>query len=299
MNGAAADGRDGDGYEPIREYALLSDCHSVALVSRHGSIDWYCSPRIDSPAVFGRLLDADRGGSCTLGPDAGDDGEWTVERRYLDRTMVLETVHHSDNGELRVRDCLAMRVGGRVHPLQQLIRVAECTSGTIDLAIDVAPRFDFGTIPPWVREHEDGSITAVGGSGGIALWSNLDLERAGRHDVRATARLEAGERAILSIGTHEPHALDDGFPDEIDAGQVLERLDATEQWWKDWCQRREGGHDGLGDGALRSALVLKSLVYAPTGAIAAAATTSLPEIPGGDWNWDYRFRISFHVPAVE
>lgn len=283
------DSIDLDAYEPIREYGFVSDCHSVALVSRRGSIDWYCTPRIDSQAVFGRLLDAERGGSCSLGPDSEENGEWTVERRYVDRSMVLETVHRSERGELRVRDCLAMRVGGRTHPLQQLIRVAECTSGTVDVAIDIEPRFDFGTIPPWVREHDDGSITAVGGSGGLALWSNLDLERVDRHDVRARARLETGDIAVLSIGTHEPQALDDGPPENVDIDQVLDRLEATEQWWEDWCVRRDGGHDGLDEAALRSALVLKSLTYAPTGAIAAAATTSLPEIPGGTWNWDYRF----------
>ena len=239
--------------------------------------------------MFGRLLDADRGGSCSIGPDSDDDGEWIVERRYVDRTMVLETVHRSDHGELRVRDCLVMRAGGRFHPVQQLIRVAECTSGTVDVAIDIAPRFDFGTIPPWVRVHGDGSVTAVGGSGGLALWSNLELRRVDRHDVGARATLGAGDRAVLSIGTHRPEMLDHGAPDELDVEQLMERVDATEQWWRQWCDRRSGGRDGLDPTALRSALVLKSLTYAPTGAIAAAATTSMPEIPGGSWNWDYRF----------
>lgn len=283
------DGTDPDDYEPIREYGFLSDCHSVALVSRRGSIDWYCTPRIDSQAVFGRLLDAGRGGFCSFGPDPDHAGEWAVERRYLERTMVLETIHRSEHGELRVRDCLAMRTGGRVHPHQQLIRVAECTAGTVDVALDIAPRFDFGTIPPWVRANDDGSITAVGGSGGLVFWSNLDLERVDRHDIAATATLDVGDLAVLSVGTHEPQTLDDGPPEQVDLEQILERLEATEAWWRRWCDRREGGHDGLDPAALRSALVLKSLTHAPTGAIAAAATTSLPEVPGGTWNWDYRF----------
>jgi GH15 family glucan-1,4-alpha-glucosidase len=279
-------------YEPISEYGLLSDCHSVALVSRRGSIDWYCVPRIDSQAVFGRLLDADLGGSCSIGPDREADrqaDDWTIERRYLDRTMVLETVHRSEEGELRVRDCLAMRVAGPLDPPQQLIRVAECTSGSVDVAIDISPRFDFGTIPPWVRQHPNGSITAVGGSGGLALWSNLEFERVDRYDVGARGRLRAGERAVLSISTYEPQALDAGPPEDVDVDELLERLEETERWWTGWCDNREGGHDGLDSESLRSALMLKSLMYAPTGAIAAAATTSLPEIPGGGWNWDYRF----------
>lgn len=276
------------GHQPIADYAMLSDCHSVALVSRQGSIDWYCSPHIDSPALFARLLDAETGGACYVGPDL-DSAKWFVERRYLDRTMVLETTHYSDQGRLRVVDCLAMRAGGRTRPLRQLLRFVECLAGEVEVAIDIAPRFDYGTIPPWVRQHDDGSLTAVGGSEGISIWSDLGLERANRHDICARSRLTEGQQGVLSIVTHAPHELDDGAPEEIAAAEALDRLDTTARWWSDWCDRREGGHDGLDGAALRSALVLKSLVHAPTGAIAAAPTTSLPEIPGGDWNWDYRF----------
>lgn len=269
---------------PIDDYALLSDCHSVALVSSGGSIDWYCTPRIDSPPVFGALLDQDRGGRCTMAPIA-DVTE--VKRRYLDRTMVLETVFHTESGTLRVRDLMAMHVGGRERPRRQLIRQATCLDGQIELRCEVAPRFDFGMVPPWLKRIGDGSLTAVGGSGGLAIWFDRHLEISDRHDAVADITLARGDECTLALTSERPEFLDEGLPEAIDRDTVDDRVAETIDWWRRWCSNREGGD--IESTSLRSALVLKSLVHAPTGAIAAAATTSLPEILGGNWNWDYRY----------
>jgi GH15 family glucan-1,4-alpha-glucosidase len=269
---------------PIADYGLLSDCHSVALVSRTGSIDWHCTPRVDSPPVFGRLLDVERGGNCVIAPT----GEIVDRsRRYLDRTMVLETVLTTERGSLRIHDLLAMRRGGRDRPRRQLVRIAECADGEVEVDVLVAARFDFGMIPPWLRAHDDGWFTLVGGNTGLAIWSDAPLEIEDRHDLRGRRTLRAGQSICLSVTNHPPERLDDGPPDD-DGPEVRARLDETVEWWRRWCDERDGDRDGDGR-MLRSALVLKSLVHAPTGAIAAAATTSLPEIPGGTWNWDYRF----------
>lgn len=285
-HGARERAPDDDGLQPpIDDYALLSDCHSAALVSSRGSIDWFCTPRIDSPASFGRLLDLELGGSCRI--EARD--VVAISRRYVDRTMVLETTLTTSTGELRIRDCLTMCRGGRERPRRQLVRQATCVEGEVDVDVLVAARFDFGLIPPWVREHGDGRFTLVGGSTGLVVWADPPLELHDRHDLRGSHRLGTDESFRLAIGTEPPELLDDGPPVDLTVVEVDDHLDETVEWWRDWCDARAGGHDGLGDDVLRSALVLKSLVHAPTGAIAAAATSSLPEVPGGSWNWDYRF----------
>lgn len=276
---------------PISDYALLSDCHSVALVSRRASIDWFCTPRIDSPPAFGRLLDSEIGGSCRIVP-AGDVLE--AERRYVERTMVLDTTLRTSSGRLRVRDCFAMhrdfgRPGAGDHPRRQLIRQVTCLDGEVDVEVVIAARFDFGLIPAWVREHGDGEFTLVGGSTGLSVWTDAALELCGHHDIGGSRRLGRDESFRLVIGTHPPQDLDDGPPDRETPERADDHVEETIRWWQEWCEAREGGRDGLDGAALRSALVLKSLVHAPTGAIAAAATTSLPEVPGGSWNWDYRF----------
>lgn len=286
LDAAALRSSERDRQPSIADYALLSDCHSAALVSSDGAIDWFCTPRIDSPATFSRLLDADLGGTCRIGP-CGDVVE--TSRRYVDRTMVLETTLRTTTGELRVRDCLTMCHGGRERPRRLLVRRATCTEGELDVDVLVAARFDFGLIPPWVREHDDGRFTLVGGSTGLAVAADPPLELHDRHDLRSRVHLGTGESVRLVVGTRPPELLDDGPPSSITTDDVDQHLEETVAWWRDWCDARAGGHDGSGDEVLRSALVLKSLVHAPTGAIAAAATSSLPEVPGGSWNWDYRF----------
>jgi GH15 family glucan-1,4-alpha-glucosidase len=274
-------------YPPIADYALISDCHSMALVSRDGSIDWCCMPRVDSPSCFGRLLDWERGGYCQISPVDGDD-EFRTHREYLADTMVLATTFSGGAGEARVLDCFAMRRGGREEPYRQLIRVVEGVRGKVDLLIRISPRFDYGEVKPWVRRSSLTVHTAVGGSTGLLVSTDFEVEMANGHDLLAQVTVRAEERVRLSIHFHRPEQLDSELAAAHSTASVDERLDDTITWWRRWAQKPQlDGPDG--PSARRSALVLKALTNAPTGAMAAAATTSLPESVGGNRNWDYRF----------
>lgn len=277
-------------YPPIGDYALLSDCHSAALVSRSASIDWCCMPRIDSPSVFGRILDWERGGHCSVEPEGAITGG---TRTYLDHTMVLETRLPVPGATLVVRDCLTMTEGGAQNPNHQLIRVLQALDGPVTVTVRVSPRFDYGGVAPWWRDHDHGRCSAVGGSEGLIIWSDLGLAIEDHHDLVARVTLQSGETRRLSLRFCEPELLDEQPPpDGIDANTVDARLEETVQWWREWCNRRDrdaADGDRLDPPLLRSALVLKSLVTANTGAIVAAPTTSLPEEIGGERNWDYRY----------
>src|SRR5437588_3545481 len=132
---------------PIADYALIGDCHTAALISRSGSIDWCCLPRFDSGSAFGRLLDREHGGHCAIAP--ADGGEWEVSREYLKDTLVLETTFSGPAGAARLIDCFT--TGGASE--RQIVRVAEVTRGSMELQIAVAPRFDYGQVRPWIRRH--------------------------------------------------------------------------------------------------------------------------------------------------
>lgn len=271
-------------YPPIGDYAFLGDCHAVALVSRLGSIDWCCLPRIDSASCFGRLLDWERGGYCAISPRE----PVAVRRDYLADSLVLETRLRGARGEARLLDFFAMRVGGRRDPRRQLIRIVEGLRGDLDLAAVVAPRFDYGAILPWVRAHDRGVWTALGGDAALVLSTDLPLALSRRHDLVAAFTLRAGERRRLSIEHRPPAAVHPGDPRGVAMDALDRRLDETLAWWRAWSARstwRGPGRRRL----LRSAAVIKGLVHAPSGAIAAAATTSLPESPGAGRNWDYRY----------
>lgn len=138
--------RDQTYYPPIAAYALIGDCHAAALVSRTGAIDWCCLPRFDSGSCFGRLLDREQGGHYTIGPV--DEATSVVTRRYLNETLVLETTFRTPDGEVRLIDCFTMRQGGKRQPYRQLLRVLEGIRGHVDLAMRIAPRFDYGALKP-------------------------------------------------------------------------------------------------------------------------------------------------------
>ena len=277
-------GRD---YRPIEHYGFLADCHSSALVSRDGSIDWCCMPRLDSRSVFARLLDSERGGYCQIRPE----GKFRSGRRYLDSTLVLETIFETDTGKARLLDCMTMRRGGRLSPRKQILRVIEGLEGSVDFAIRVSPRFDYGTVKPWIQRHgRDGfpRYSVIGGADGLLVSGLPELERDGRHDLKAAVAVRAGGRARLSIIYRKPEAIDDGYT-AVDSAEELDAiLEETLDWWRHWA-KKGGARGPHADLAMRSAVVLKGLTNAPTGAIAAAATTSLPEAMDGDRNWDYRF----------
>jgi GH15 family glucan-1,4-alpha-glucosidase len=272
-------------YPPIADYALIGDCHSAALVSRTGAVEWCCMPRIDKGSLFARMLDRDRGGHCTIRVAGGG----SRDRRYLGDALVLETTLHGEAGDGVLIDCMTMREGGARDPHNQLLRVVECRRGKLEIDVEIAVRFDYGSVRPWLRKHGPAVHSAVGGDDGLAVVCDAPLAIADRHDLRGRAELRAGQRMHLSLEMVSPADLEfeppgDHPPEELDA-----RLEETVAWWRRWASEGTPLPGPEAAGAQRSAMTLKALQNARTGAIAAAPTTSLPEAPGGPRNWDYRF----------
>jgi GH15 family glucan-1,4-alpha-glucosidase len=271
-------------YPLISDYGYISDCHSAALVSKSGSVDWCCMPRIDSKSCFGRLLGWDRGGYCIIGPAS----EFKVSRRYLGDSLILETTFTSDGGQVKLLDCFTMREGGMHHPHNQLLRIVEGIGGTVDMKVKIVPRFDYGSIKPWIRKTKNGNHTAIGGSDGLFISGDINLSLTELHDLEGQFTIDRGERKRLSLVWNQPENLDDTSLKPPSAEELDERLKQTIDWWNDWTARYT--FDGRWSKyVLQSAIVLKGLTNAPTGAIAAAPTTSLPEAPKSSRNWDYRF----------
>ena len=275
-------------YPPIADYGLIGDCHSLGLVSRRGSVDWCCMPRLDSPSCFGRLLDWDKGGHFSIAPSGQDGQKWQAERGYLGDSLVLETRFRTPTGEARLVDAFAMRSGGREAPRHQLLRVVEGTGGGVELDVELLPRFEYGAAKPWIRRHGEGFFTAIGGNSGLVITTDLPLAASNAHGLAARVRLRAGERRRVSLCWDHPNHLHPGEPKPCPVDEVDERLAETLGWWERWVASRAGDPALRDPAVLRSAVVLKGLIYAPTGAIAAAGTTSLPEAIGGARNWDYR-----------
>lgn len=269
---------------PIENYCYIGDCHSAALISLDGSIDWCCMPRIDSNPCFSRLLGWENGGYCQIVPQE----KYRVKRRYLEDTMILETHFTTKSGKAKVYDFFPMRIGGKYFPYQQIIRIVEGVQGKVKFHARIAPVFDFGTAKPWIRLYKRTAFSALGGDNGLLISGDMGLSIANRFELAANFSVKKGERRYLAIQFNKPVELDDlvicvPSKDELDF-----RLEETKEWWKNWVVRCKftGPYAAY---ILRSALVLKSLSHAPTGAIAAAPTTSLPEAIGGTRNWDYRY----------
>jgi GH15 family glucan-1,4-alpha-glucosidase len=187
---------------------------------------------------------------------------------------------------MRIRDFFAMREHGALEPRRELIRIVECERGSADVRFEVAPRFDYGAVRPWLRRAATDVFTAIGGDDGLLVWSNGELN-VQREALVADGRIHAGERLRILVRFVRPHLLE-REQIALDGGEVDGRLEETAQWWRAWRARlSEDGPDH--DAVVRSALTLKALTYAPTGAIVAAPTTSLPETVGGERNWDYRY----------
>ncbi|NMH97511.1 glycoside hydrolase family 15 protein [Pseudonocardia acidicola] len=270
---------------PIADHALLSDRHGAALVTRAGSVDWLCLPRFDSPSLFGRLLD-DTAGHFHLRP-AGGDAE--VTRRYLDETMVLQTTFRTGDGTVALTDALATGAGADPHALgagapRLLVRVLECTAGTVDVEVEFAPRPEYGLVHPLITVVPGGAV-ARGGCDVLALSCPAALTVCG---PTATARimLRAGERATLGMlhrTTSEP------FPAPLPAAELDAALTETVDAWRAWSRLHQNYQGPWRELVHHSGRVLQALSYQPTGAVVAAATTSLPEEAGGERNWDYRF----------
>jgi GH15 family glucan-1,4-alpha-glucosidase len=275
-----------DAYLPIADYALIGDCHSAALVSKDGSIDWCCLPRFDSGSAFGRLLDRRRGGHCSLAPTT--DGPWEYARSYLDDTLVVETKVTGPAGEARLVDCFLVRDDAVGTDERQILRVVEGVRGSLEFEARVAPRFDYGQVRPWIRRHGHRLYSAIGGNDAVLVWCEHELAEDPEHELVGRFDVGPGDRVRLVLTYCGPEDVDAEPPQEPDAGALDELLDATIEWWRDWASPlRLDTRDE--PAARRSGIVLKALTHAPTGAVVAAPTTSLPEAIGGPRNWDYRF----------
>jgi pentatricopeptide repeat protein len=241
-------------------------------------------PRIDARSCFGRILDWDRGGYCQISPAE----PYQSDRRYIKDTLVLETTFTTATGQARLIDCFPMRRGGAEEPHEQILRIVEGMRGSLRLVLRAVPRFMYGTVKPWIRFVDQTHYVALGGSDGLLFSGNFDFRMDHRHDLSGECNIAKGQRAYLSILYRKPETLDQGKVSVPTLQDLDKRLDETIRWWKTWVSQSSSIRI-YSEEALRSAIVLKGLTNAPTGAIAAAATTSLPESPGGTRNWDYRY----------
>jgi GH15 family glucan-1,4-alpha-glucosidase len=256
----------------IEDYAMIGDCNTAALISCDGSIDWLCLPRFDSGACFAALLGTPEHGRWLLAP-AGNSVK--ARPRYRESTLILETDYETPEGAVTVLDfmpprgaapCLVRRVTGR--------------RGQVPMHTEIIIRFDYGALVPWVQRMDQG-ISAIAGPNAIHVHSDVGLHG---EDFKTVAdfSVSAGESKTFVLSWHASHL--DAAP-RLDAGQALEE---TDRWWREWSSRCS--YQGpWRDQVLRSLITLKALTYAPSGGIAAAVTTSLPEMIGGVRNWDYRY----------
>ena len=282
---------------PIADYALLSDCHSAALVSRGGSIDWLCFPRFDSPSIFGRLLDADAG-HWSIRPVA--DAE--VTRRYRGDTMVLETTFRTATGVVELVDALAVGRNERGHELgagapSVLLRCIGGISGEVDVEMVYSPRPEYGLVYP-LLEPLDGGLAARGGATLLNLCSAVPVD-VDEFDGRARFTVREGETYRFAL---DHKSTSQELPRHWENQEIEERLGDTEYAWTTWSELHQAYEGPWRELVHLSGRVLYALTYFPTGAICAAATTSLPETPGGERNWDYRYSwvrdASFTIQAL-
>ena len=269
---------------PIADYGLLADCNSAALVDRDGSIGWLCLPRYDSPAVFAQILDP-QGGHWQIKPS----GASRSERRYVPGTLVIETTFVTESGTVRLTDAMAFSEGQRHHKLgfgapHLVLRLVEGVLGEVAMQLELAPRPEYGLVKPLFRATDSGGRT-FGGPNQVVVSAGV-ATTIQDSTMSATFTVPAGERVGFALQWAPP---DGPAPEPFAPDEVAERIEDTVEAWRSW----EAEHD-VYDGPHRelvrlSSRVLKGLTYRPTGAIVAAATTSLPETVGGERNWDYRY----------
>lgn len=283
---------------PIADYAMLSDRHSAALVSRAGSIDWLCVPRFDSSSVFARLLGEEAGHWSIRATGVTDD-----TRRYLGRTMVLETTFVTATGVVTVVDALAMGPGNRGHELGNgsphlLLRRVSCTEGEVEVEVDYSPRPEYGLIYPLLSEIE-GGIAAVGGADVLVLSTPSALAVA---DSTASGRFALRDGETVGFALHHCTRSDRGAARTWSPAEINEWIEDTIFAWESWSELHQAYEGPWRDLVHQSGRVLQALSFQPTGAICAAATTSLPETEGGTRNWDYRYAwvrdASFTIEAL-
>jgi GH15 family glucan-1,4-alpha-glucosidase len=267
----------------IGDYAAIGDGKSVALVGRDGSIDWLCWPRFDSPSLFGAILDpsAGRWRIAPVGPAQ-------TTRQYITDTNVLQTRFDTGTGSVVLTDLMPVASEGEKRrlllPEREILRLVECERGEVEIEWSFEPRPGYGHRAASVRRAGQLGLRAETGAGLLALRTDLPLEISGDGRVGGRARLASGAsaQASLTLATEGPAVL----PPLGEWSRAA--LDRTVQWWKTWASSAR--YDGpCREAVIRSALTLKLMVYAPSGAVVAAPTTSLPERIGGPLNWDYRF----------
>lgn len=280
-------------FPPIADYAFLSNCHTGALVAPDGSVDWLCVPAFDSPSAFGNLLD--RGaGSFRFGPFGINV---PTARTYVPGTHVLTTTWHTAGGWVLVHDALTM--GPRQGPdtvtphtrppadddaEHLLVRTVECLEGSVEIELVCEPAFDYGREPAaWTLVDDAGHSADASGAGQtLRLSTDMSIGIEGS-SARARHVLAKGERAFATLSWAA------GLASPGDAADATARIEATVQFWRSWLARARIPDHRLRHPLERSALAIKGLTYMPTGATVAALTTSLPETPGGERNWDYRY----------
>ncbi|MGH8175426.1 MAG: glycoside hydrolase family 15 protein [Steroidobacter sp.] len=264
---------------PIEDYALIGDCRTAALVSRGGSIDWLCLPHYSSPPIFASLLDRRRGGCFAIRPR----GEFTSARRYCSATPILETTFETASGVVRVLDLLPVLDGvSSLQPLREIQRIVQGDAGVVDLEIHLELRPDFGRRKPRLRMSDKLGWAYSWLNELLVVCTDIDLVCTDL-TLHGSVRIHAGERRRLSLAytRSTPGVL----PPLADADR---RFEHTSMWWRSWSDQctYAGAYKEV---VLRSALTLKLLSFALSGAIVAAPTTSLPEVIGGERNWDYRY----------
>jgi len=256
----------------IEDYGIIGDLHTAALVGTNGSIDWLCLPRFDSDACFANLLGDEENGRWQIAPA---DPDHTVERRYRDDTLVLETTFITKTGIVRLVDCMPIR---EEHP--QVVRLVHAVEGSVDMRMELSMRFGYGSAVPWVRRI-DGLLTAVAGPDGLALWTPAHTRGVDMQTV-AEFTVHSGEHVPFVLIYYPSH---EDPPRPVDAAYAI---DDTTMWWQEWARACNFEGEQC-EAVTRSLITLKALTYHPTGGIVAAATTSLPETVGGVRNWDYRY----------
>jgi GH15 family glucan-1,4-alpha-glucosidase len=264
----------------IEDYAIIGDCSTCALVGRNGSIDWLCWPRFDSAACFAALLGDSRNGRWLIAPSASGG---RITRSYCKDSLILETVFETDDGSIAVIDFMPpFHARSAVPGHSSVVRIVEGRTGRVSVRTELVLRFDYGSATPWVVRLDEwqNGITAIAGPNLVVLRTPAKVEGQDMATVGEFV-VEAGE-SVPFVLTYGPSHLK--LPPPTDA---IAALRETETFWSEWS-RRCTYHGEWRDAVMRSVITLKALTFEATGGIVAAATTSLPERPGGQRNWDYR-----------
>lgn len=261
---------------PIESYAVIGDLHTVALVSKFGSIDWLCLPHFDDEACFASLLGDERNGHWTIAPTNKVEA---VSRRYRPETLVLETEISCESGIIRVTDFMPIRESTD-HHLPEIIRIVEGLEGSVEVQSTLCMRFDYGRSKPFVRRLEEG-VHALAGPDGVLVISPSDVT-IDDHSVDCKITVNPQDRHVFQIVWHK------SWEDIPEASAHQDAIEETTNFWRTWSE--QCSYQGKArEAVMRSLITLKSLTYWPSGGVVAAATTSLPEQIGGERNWDYRY----------